>query len=472
MENPKGQSLSTELPGDNESAPIQGIWKGHRAVRVWSKNALKSLLLPDIVLLVAMAVGGRADWLTTSVSVVDLYYYATFGVGLLLAWRFHSGKVFSALTVLLLSKVAVEFFASGAIPTAGPGLTALEAVSFLLPLNIAMISAARERGFTAPVIAPRVLVLFVESVFVAVLCRPQPAAGSALFHGALLNRAWFAWTRVPQLSLLALAVAMGVLIARFVTYRKPADGGFAWALLSSFAALSVGGVGPLARAYFATAAVILVVSIIETSYSMAYHDELTGLPARRAFNEATLALESPYALAVVDIDHFKKFNDTYGHDIGDDVLCLVAGRLAGVTGGGQAFRVGGEEFTILFPGKSVEDVTEHLELLRATVEKSVFRLRGSDRRFAPRGPDRRKPGTKKKGVRNRARAPVVSDPCDLSVTVSVGVAGPGPKHPDVDGVIKLADQALYRAKGGGRNRVEVAVPGGVRPKKKAARTNS
>jgi len=440
-------------------------------VRVWSKSALKSLLLPGVVLLAAAAVSGRAEWLTRSVSVVDLYYYTAFGVGLLLAWRFHSGRVFSALILLFLANRAVEFFAAGPIPTAGPGRTALEAVSFLLPLNFALISTVRERGFTAPVVAPRVLVLFLESVFVAVLCRPQPAAGSGLFHGALLNRTWFAWTGVPQLSWVALAVALGVLMTRLVTYRKPAEGGFAWALLSSFVALSVGGVGPLARAYFATGAVILVVSIIETSYSMAYHDELTGLPARRAFNEATLALEAPYAVAVVDIDHFKKFNDTYGHDTGDDVLCLVAGRLASVTGGGQAFRVGGEEFSILFPGKSVEEVTPDLELLRATVGKSVFRLRGSDRRFAPRGPDRRKSGAKKKGSRDRARTLPASDPRDLSVTVSIGVAGPDPRHPAVDGVIKLADQALYRAKDGGRNRVEVAVAGGVRPKKKAVRTN-
>ena len=442
-------------------------------MRVWSKSALKSLLLPGIVLWAVAVIGTRPDWLTASVSVVDLYYYAVFGVGLLLAWRFHSGRVFSALILLWLANLSVEFFADGRIPTAGPGLTALEVVSFLLPLNIALIAVARERGFTAPAIAPRILILFVESVFVAVLCRPQSVSGSALFHGALLNRAWFAWTKIPQISWLAFAVALGVLIARVVTYRKPAEGGFAWALLSSFVALSVGGVGHIARAYFATAAVILVVSIIETSYSMAYHDELTGLPARRAFNEATLALESPYAVAVVDIDHFKKFNDTYGHDIGDDVLCLVAGRLAGVTGGGQPFRVGGEEFSILFSGKSVEEAKEHLKLLRATVEKSTFRLRGSDRRLSSRGKDRRKPGTqKKKSSRNRSQLPANPDSRDLSVTVSIGVAGPDPKHPHVDAVIKLADQALYRAKETGRNRVEVAAPDATRPKKKAARTSA
>jgi diguanylate cyclase (GGDEF)-like protein len=442
--------------------------KGNRSLRVLSKTALKSLLFPGGVLLGAGALVAWGGWLTASVSIVDLYYYAAFGAGLLLAWRFHRGRVFSALVMLLLANRAIEFFAKGVVPTAGPGLTALEAVSFLLPINIALIATVRERGFTFSAVAPRVLVLFIESVFVAIICRAQPAPGSGLFHGALVSRAWFSWTRIPQISWLALTVAVGVLIARNVTHRNPAESGFAWALVSSFLALNAGGVGQVANIYFATAAVILVVSIIETSYSMAYHDELTGLPGRRAFNEAILALESPYSIAVVDIDHFKKFNDTYGHDAGDEVLCLVAGRLAGVTGGGQAFRVGGEEFSIVFSGKQVQDVIEHVERLRAIVESSIFRLRGSDRRTASRGLDRRKVGAKR-GSRKRAASSVHGGSRELSVTVSIGIAGPDAKHPGVEAVIKFADQALYCAKEAGRNRVEVATLGAVRAKKKVAR---
>ena len=124
-------------------------------------------------------------------------------------------------------------------------------------------------------------------------------------------------------------------------------------------------------------------------YLLAYHDELTTLPSRRAFNDALLRLQAPYSIAVVDIDHFKRFNDTYGHDTGDQVLGLVAACLARVTGGGQAYRCGGEEFNILFAGKTTDQVVDHLEQLRATVERSEFRMRGGDRRQAARGPDRR-----------------------------------------------------------------------------------
>jgi GGDEF domain-containing protein len=435
------------------------------------KRVLKSLVLPGGLVLGVAALLFQTGLMKIPAPVLEFYYYAAFASGLVLAWRFHSSRVFSALVLLLLAHRAVQFFLAGQLPTPGPGLTALEAVSFLLPVNFALLAITRERGFTLAAAAPRLLVLFVESVFVALICRPEPAAGAGLFHGALLNRTWFAWTPIPQISWLAFAVAIGILVARCVTPHKVTENGFAWTLLSFFLALNGGGVRHTARAYVATAAAILVASIIETSYAMAYHDELTGLPSRRAFNEATGRLEAPYTLAVVDIDHFKKFNDSYGHDTGDDVLCMVAGNLANVTGGGQSFRIGGEEFTILFPGKPAQDVIVHLERLRVTIESSVFRLRGSDRRTAPRGPDRRKSGAqKRKTSRKTAQGSYRSVARDLSVTVSIGVAEPSPKHPGFEEVIKLADKALYRAKNAGRNRIEMAAPARTRTRKGTAET--
>src|SRR5258708_6206366 len=126
------------------------------------------------------------------------------------------------------------------------------------------------------------------------------------------------------------------------------------------AGISGGRRGKVWQRYFGTAALGLASSIVENSYSLAYQDELTGLASRRAFNDALLRLKAPYTIAAVDIDHFKRINDTFGHDTGDQVLRLVASRLARVSGGGEPFRVGGEEFTILFPGRAAKDVTDHL----------------------------------------------------------------------------------------------------------------
>jgi GGDEF domain-containing protein len=214
--------------------------------------------------------------------------------------------------------------------------------------------------------------------------------------------------------------------------------------------------------YSTTAACILAASIIENSYLLAYHDELTTLPSRRAFNEALLRLQTPYSIAVVDIDHFKRFNDTYGHDTGDQVLRLVAACLARVTGGGQAYRCGGEEFNILFAGKTTDQVVDHLEQLRTTVESSEFHMRGGDRRQAPRGPDRRnqrpRARTRKAdAIRQLAKESGAAAP--LSVTISIGVATSatsGREGSDPAEVLEAADKALYRAKANGRNRVETA----------------
>jgi diguanylate cyclase (GGDEF)-like protein len=225
--------------------------------------------------------------------------------------------------------------------------------------------------------------------------------------------------------------------------------------------------GKAADAYVATAALILGASLIETSYVLAYHDELTGIRGRRAFNEALLSLDQQYAVAIVDIDHFKKFNDTYGHDVGDQVLCMVAKRLSQVGGDGQAFRCGGEEFAIVFRNASAREAFEHLDALRQIIEKSTFQMRGSERRaerVAERSSDRRT-GTgesdRRKSAKKKTAAASPNQSSDrlsdrLSVTVSIGVSEPSTRYRQPEQVIQAADQALYRAKNKGRNRVELA----------------
>src|SRR5439155_477780 len=83
----------------------------------------------------------------------------------------------------------------------------------------------------------------------------------------------------------------------------------------------------------ATGALILIVAVVEASYHMAYQDSLTGLPARRALNEALLRLGGHYTVAMLDVDHFKRINDHHGHDVGDQVLKMIAAKLAQLTGG-------------------------------------------------------------------------------------------------------------------------------------------
>jgi diguanylate cyclase (GGDEF)-like protein len=189
---------------------------------------------------------------------------------------------------------------------------------------------------------------------------------------------------------------------------------------------------------------MLAAAGIETSFALAYTDELTGLPGRRRLNEALVNLGRRYSLAMVDVDHFKKFNDRYGHDAGDQVLRMIAGKLGEVAGGGKAFRYGGEEFTIVFTGKGIQEALPHLERCRRKVASAGFVVRGKQRKRS--GPDQRgrrsSSGTRK-----------------VPVTVSIGLAQPAKGVTDPAQVLKAADQALYRAKKAGRNRIRMAEGG-------------
>jgi diguanylate cyclase (GGDEF)-like protein len=374
---------------------------------------------------------------------IGFYYFAVFTCGLLLAWRFNSSRVLFSLLLLLLAHRAVEFFGPHGT-SAGTGRTAVIAVALLLPLNYIALAFMRERGLTVAGIVPRFGSLFLQSVVVAVLCRPENAGRAGASSG---------WRQFPLWAGLTFVAAVITFAVRYWQTRKPIETGFVWSLAAVFLWLYSMPIGKTADAYVATAGLLLVASIIETSYVLAYHDELTGIPGRRAFNEALLSLDQNYAIAIVDIDHFKKFNDTYGHDVGDQVLRMVASRLAEVGREGRAFRCGGEEFAIVFRNTAARDATEVLERLRLTIESSSFHLRASERRTAARAAEAER---RKTTGRRSKKAPLIPATDDLSVTVSIGVAEPGTRYRQPEQVIQAADQALYRAKHNGRNRVELA----------------
>lgn len=167
---------------------------------------------------------------------------------------------------------------------------------------------------------------------------------------------------------------------------------------------------------------------------LALRDGLTRLLNRRALQERALAGLSlarrkgaPFAVAMVDIDHFKAVNDTHGHAAGDQVLAHLAERLtAGVRASDDVGRWGGEEFLILLPDSDRDAALVAAERLRASVESAPIRIEGN---------------------------------VQLGVTVSLGVAvidEPAASVLVLEGLIRLADDALYRAKAAGRNRVVVA----------------
>jgi diguanylate cyclase (GGDEF)-like protein len=276
---------------------------------------------------------------------------------------------------------------------------------------------------------------------IAAVAEYAPSRGAAIVSYQALPGDWFTWTPLAQLPLLAF-LAGAALIVTGIVYKASSTGrAFLWALVAAFLGLHSVDTPVAATIYGSTAGLILVVAVIEASYLMAYQDGLTGLPARRALTEALHQMNGKFTVAMVDVDHFKNLNDRYGHDVGDQVLRMLASRLAAVSNGGRAFRYGGEEFAILFPGDGLEECLPELETLRQSVEDSKFTVRRRLQR-------RRKPAKRSNGVGDGRARP------QIAVTVSIGAAESNGRQDSPELVVQAADRALYRAKDAGRNRVE------------------
>jgi diguanylate cyclase (GGDEF)-like protein len=414
-------------------------------------TALRSLVAPLAILAaVALALwaGPALPPSLAGLKQAGAYFMLLAAAGMSL-W-FNRGRAFVAAASLLLAylgyrlalDLGADSFAARAVYTA---------VAMLVPLNVVVALALPERGVSYHG-DYRWLFIFAGELLLVLWIA---ASGRSALSGAAWQEALGHWLLrsppVPLAARLAFGAAIGLAAWRAWAphYSKqaapvsPLGVGLAGAMLAFFLACewvrSEAGFGGFAAA----AGAILVVAMLQESHRLAFNDELTGLPGRRALLEAMAGLGPRYTLAMADVDHFKGFNDTHGHDVGDQVLKLVAARLAEVEGGGRAFRFGGEEFTVLFSDTTLVEAMPHLEAIRAAVEAYRMAVRGEDR-----------PKQRDEGEKRRAHAEDTLPPEKfLSVTISIGAAEPGGGAATPAQVMKAADEALYRAKRGGRNRV-------------------
>ena len=264
-----------------------------------------------------------------------------------------------------------------------------------------------------------------------VLASAQQALDNPLFgsHLSALSTALY---------LIAFGTCLGLCIYRQQTLESSLLGctlmaytTFGWIQLANISAFMFAGIG-----------VLLSINLTASLLNIGYRDELTQIGNRRALKQSAKSLRGRYSVAMVDADYFKKINDRYGHDLGDQALRVIAGLLRKTADGAKPFRYGGEEFCLLFKGKSKQEVMDTLENIRQAIANYDMVIR--DKKHRPKAP---KQGEKRRGASRRN--------CELRLTVSIGVAS-SDNSGEFDQVLKSADKALYRAKANGRNRVQTA----------------
>jgi len=397
-------------------------------------KSLLSWLIPGgfvLALALALALGFGPDDLLDKVG--GGYPWLLFIAVALLAGFFHRSRV--VLIVLGLGGLQIVFSQGVG------GFTGFFLGGGLLALSMGLLVLSQDRSVFSTAGLYQLVALLVVFSFGWLFIVVAPGDMASFLAFMPLPASVTVWSGLPQPVFLALAFSLPTALTVAVLRDGPVERAVFWSLLMVVFALyfstDPGSVG----VFLMGAALTVGLSVVETSYAMAYKDDLTGLPARRALMRDLGGIGGTYSLAMVDVDHFKKFNDRYGHDVGDQVLRMVAARLAKIPGGGRAYRYGGEEFTILFPGKPLKEALPHLKEARRSVEDAAFTLRSWRRpRKKPVDPGAWRGREKEKTKR-------------LSVTVSIGVADSAGNDPSPEAVLRRADQALYRAKKAGRNRV-------------------
>lgn len=402
-------------------------------------RVLQALLVPAFILGLAYAAITYSSALPESLTGLRVHgAFIALTLSIAVSIAFGRGRVLFALVSLALAYAAYRHFPLADLTGAAARIV-FAALCLLAPFNLALMALRPERGaLTGPGLR-RLALIAVQAGLTAGIIFMGGNDVATLLYRPFLPGVLMPDTPIPQAGQAALLLALLVCTAAWLITRSAINLGLASAVIA-FALAAHGKANPDQFAFFtAGGALILIVAVLQDTFRMAFRDELTGLPSRRALNESLAAVGRRYAIAMVDVDHFKKFNDTHGHDTGDQVLKMVATKLAHCGGGGKAYRYGGEEFTVLFPGKSLGEATPYLEDLRKGIAGYRMAVRSADR------PRRAGSGKKHRGAKRADKT--------VAVTISIGVAEKNGKLAMPDDVIRAADKALYRAKNKGRNQV-------------------
>ena len=365
--------------------------------------------------------------------------YILFATALALSHSFKQSRIAMVSLAMLVAYAIIQMRLQTPIST-GTTLLELSLVAFLLPVSCCLTFLFPDTGifnkgmyiFTAIVLSFLMWTWLILTHFYT--------GGFNGFADNLL----FSFpqvSRLPIVLILYCVAITGTTGISVLNYNRPIDAVVYTCILLTSTTFIFFHLPFVSSTLFSLAGILVIIYVISASHQMAFNDRLTNIPGRRALEMDMKHLGRKFTIAMLDVDHFKKFNDTYGHDTGDDVLKLVASKMTATGGNAKVYRYGGEEFTILFKGKTVKESKPFLEELRHDIEHYQMVIRDNKQR----------PKNHKTGAQQRGKG---SEPSKVSITVSIGASdSKNTKKPDE--ALKKADNALYKAKEQGRNRVHV-----------------
>ena len=283
----------------------------------------------------------------------------------------------------------------------------------MIPIQLLILVLLPERGIFSARAAPAYLSMILLGGLVMFTALSTPPWATHLLLNDWLPARYFDWSRLSQSVLgINLLTALTLLVLCFVrpSLQMTAALGI-WLMLIT--QLQMGHTSSSLNVFSSAALLMCLYAITHESWRMAYLDELTGLPARRALRERFQQISGLYTVAMLDVDHFKKFNDTYGHDVGDEVLRQVGKRLSQMLRQTDTIaRLGGDEFLIILEYVNTkEDVKNVVSNVLQTLNE-----------------------------------PYQINERSLTIGTSIGIAMFDQTSSDVQKLLKNADMALYEMK--------------------------
>ncbi|MBD3317316.1 MAG: diguanylate cyclase [Chitinivibrionales bacterium] len=428
---------SDNLPGPS----THRMHKEHDYIRVW----LTLLVLASIPIAVWHLDNGNAESQTRH----HIYWllawlpYALFGILAFLGAQLNQTRIVYVIGTMTVGYALLRF-GLGTSETDVPLKMIIYASSMALPLGTQMVLPLTEGRLFSIRSLLRAVVCLIPWLFLLIPAAIDPHALSYVFYSSgPFKPVW----HLPFMTLPILLIS-GVLILlvrdhsmRF--FNRAALVGFVplQFSLNQASASPVGHPEPasILAVGFTSMSLMFGYALYRMYWEKAYIDDLTGLPNRRSLNEKLDKLGRRYTVAMLDIDHFKRLNDTYGHTTGDHVLRFVASHLQRAFGT-RVYRYGGEEFCVLFDSMPMRTAANMQDSFRRYLETQEFVVRSTNE-------IRQKTSQRDRGGPKDETLP------RLHITLSAGLAYRDIPVEKPEEIIELADKALYAAKQRGRNRV-------------------